>query len=300
MSILEKCERIGIELRGTPEGKNAIKYFSEIKESPEEFKSEFFNIINKDYIRIHFFAVPSAIDIIKNNVNNDVVGSLMKRLLAIENIREFGQSNIPIGNFVDRLSVMSFSNSVKYELPTDVTATPSLIRLSNALTVECQRINLVQRFIIEYHSNPRFFEAVKRFDELRGVKPILPYSRDDRVMLKMIKKEYPDVNVSLLYSLLCVITYIKCMIYDSFYNNIFELFETDDVVSRNQKALEGCSLIKLVLLPTDRAMSMQKGWILKLNNMDGSISYAQIFNKEMNWTQNETKVTIKALIHEIL
>lgn len=300
MSILEKCEKIGIEIRRTPEGKRALGYFTSIKENPEKFKGEFFNLINKDYLRIHFYAVPNAVDVIENNVEHNVVGPLMKKLLAIENIKEFGSSNIPIGKFVDRLSVMSFNNSVKYELPTDVTATPTLIRLSNALTVECQRIDLVQKFIIEYHTNPRFIEAIKRFDALRGAIPILPYSREDRIILNALKKEYPDVKVHLLYSLISVMTFIKCMIFDAFYDNIFEVFEAEDVILRNQKVLDGCSFTKLALYPNKRTFGANNGWILKLKNMDGSISYAQIFNKEMKWTQEETKVTVKALIHDSL
>lgn len=300
MSILETCEKIGIELRHTPEGEKALEYFTAIKENPEEFKGEFFNLINKDYIRIHFYAVPSAVDIIENNVENKVVGPIMKRLLEIDSIKEFGESNIPIGNFVDRLSVMSFNNSVKYELPSEVTATPALIRLSNALTVECQRVNLVQNFIKEYHTNSRFIEAIKRFDELKGAKPILPYSKEDRVILQITKREFPDVKVNLLHSLISVITYIKCMIFDSFYGNIFELFEDEDIISCNQKALDMCHFVKLVLIPNRRTLDAQAGWILKLNNRDGSISYAQIFHKEMKWTQDETKVTVKALIHDSL
>lgn len=300
MSILDKCEKIGIELRRTPEGKRALEYFTAIKGEPEEFKGEFFNLINKDYIRIHFYAVPNAVDIIENNVENKLVGPIMKRLLAIHNIKEFGESNIPIGEFVDRLSVMSFNNSVKYELPSEVTSTPVLIRLTNALTVECQRVNIVQSFIKEYHTNLRFAEAIKRFDELRGEKPILPYSKEDRVILKTIKKEYPDVKVNLLYSLMSVITYIKCMIFDSFYGYIFEVFENEDVISRNQKALDMCSFVRLMLIPNKRTIGAHTGWILKLNNRDGTISYAQIFNKEIKWTQEKTKVTIKALIHDAL
>lgn len=300
MSILKKCEEIGVELRHTPEGKRALEYFTAIKGNPEEFKGEFFNLINKDYVRIHFYAVPSAVDIIENNIENKVVGPIMKRLLAIDNIKEFGESNIPIGKFVDRLSVMSFNNSVKYELPSEVTATPALIRLSNALTVECQRISLVQSFIKEYHTDPHFSEAVKRFDEIKGEKPILPYSKEDRVILHTIRKEYPDVKVNLLYSLISVMSYIKCMIFDSFYGNIFEVFEAEDVILRNQKVLNGCSFVKLVLVPNERTLGAHTGWILKLNNRDGTISYGQIFNKKMKWTKEETKVTIKALIHDAL
>lgn len=300
MSILEKCEKIGVELRRTPEGKIALELYNAINENPEELRGELFNLINRYYVRIHFYAVPNAVDIIESNVNNDVVGFLMTKLLAIENIKEFGTANIPIGKFVDRLSLMSFSNSVKYELPADVAATPALIRLSNSLTVECQRINLVQKFAKEYFTNPDYMEAINRFDELRGSEPLLPYCREDRIILKTIKDEYPNVNVNLIYALLSIITYIKCMIFDSFYENVFEVFEATDVLLRRQKALDGCSLVKLVLSPTERTWGANAGWILKLNNKDGSTSYAQIFMKKVEWAHGESTMTVKALVHDDL
>lgn len=300
MSILEKCERIGIELRRTPEGKRIMDMLSLMKQCPAELTSEFFKLINHQYVKIHFFAVQHAIDILEGNVDNEILGSLVKNILAIENIKEFGQANIPIGQFVEKLGNMSFSISVKYQLPTEITVTPELVRLSNSLTVECQRINLVQPFVKEHHTNPLFLEATKRFDELSGGQPILPFSKEDRAILKTIKKEYLETKVDLFYSLISTITYIKCMIFDSFYNNVFAVSESEDVISRKEKAMAECKLVKLVMYPTKKTLGANTGWILKLTNNDGSTSYAQIFNKQIKWTQAETSVTIKALIHNNL
>lgn len=86
-------------------------------------------------------------------------------------------SNIPIGKFVEEISKVAFGNEVKYELPKDVSFTPELVRLSNSLTVECLRTNILQRFLAEYHTKPEFIAAIQRFDELRGAQPIVPYSR---------------------------------------------------------------------------------------------------------------------------
>lgn len=299
MGILEKCEKIGIELRRTLEGEKVINLLSLIKTNPQELTLEFFKLINYQYVRIHFFAVQYAIDILENNVENQLLGELVKSILAIDDIKEFGQANIPIGQFVEKLAIISFNNSVKYELPTEITVTPGLVRLSNSLTVECQRTNLVQRFAKEYYTDPLFPKAIKRFDELREAMPILPFSKEDRIILKTIKKEYPNTKVDLFYLLISVITYIKCMIFDSFYDRIYEVSEPNDVLFRKEKALGKHKLIKLTLHPNKKILDANTGWILKLTNNDGSISYAQIIKKQIKWTQTETNITIKALIYNI-
>jgi hypothetical protein len=301
MSILEKCEKIGIELRKTQEGKSVLQALSTIQESPEELTVELFKLINKYYVQMHFFAIKNSIAVFENNTDNPIIGNLVKRILSINGLAEFGEINLPLGHFVEKLSVMSFNNSVKYQLPDEISITPELVRLSNALTVECQRINLVQEIIKEYHTNPEFLEATKRFDELRGREPIIPLSKQDRRNLKLLKMEYPNsTSPNLIYSLMCILTYIKSMMYDSFYDNIFEVFEAEDVILRKEKQLDRCTFIKLLMTPNKNSFGPNTGWILKLHNKDNTTSYAQIFSKTMTFEKNECTISIKALIYQQL
>ena len=65
MSILEKSEKIGIELRNTVEGTRTFNLYKQIKSASQELAVEFFKLVNRHYTRIHFFCNPQAIDILK-------------------------------------------------------------------------------------------------------------------------------------------------------------------------------------------------------------------------------------------
>lgn len=300
MSILSKCEEIGLELRQTEQGQLITKLHKEILQNPPELTVEFFELINHNYVKIHFFSAQHAIDILKGNVNNQIVGQLVRKILTIEGLQEFADANIPLGIFAEKLSLAAFTNTVKYELPSDIRVTPALIRLSNSLTVECQRLNLVQQFIKEFHTSPDFKKAIERFDELSGTIQILPYSKEDRGILKTLRREYPDTPIDLVHSLICTLSYIKCTIFDAFYGNLFEIYEIEDVLDIKTKPLDRCRFIKLVLVSNERTLPPNRGWILKFYGKDGTVKYGQIFNKQIKFTRENSTVTIKALIHDIL
>lgn len=299
MSVLEKCERIGAELRKTKEGHVAIENFAKITKNPQDLPTDFFSVVNRHYT-LHFYSIQNAILLFEANRDNEMVGFLAQNILSVKGIRELGESNIPIGKFVEELGLLAFSNSVKYQLPADITATPELIRLSNALTVECQRINLVQQFGKEFYTDTKFQEAVNRFDVLKSSEPVIPLSKEDRNILKALKKEFPNTKVEMIYSLFSTITYIKCMIFDSFYENIYEVYEADNVIAFKEKTLNNRKFMKLVMHPTIKTMNPNTGWILKLHCNDNSVRYAQIFYKSMNFSQNECKITVHAIAHDYL
>lgn len=301
MSILEKSERIGQELKNTIEGQHALELHKTILQYPQETTFEFFQLINRYYIQGHFFSAQHALDILKGNVDNEVLGALVKNILSISEIHDFAAENIPIGKFVEEISKVAFGNEVKYELPKDVSFTPELVRLSNSLTVECLRTNILQRFLKEYHTKPEFIAAIRRFDELRGAKPIVPYSKEDRKILSVLKKEFGEkCEVDLLYSLVSMMSYIKGMIFDAFYDNIFEVYEETDIISRKHRALTNCVYNRLILHSDIRTIGPKTGWILKLHNLDGSVTYGQIFKKTMHWTKEKCTVTVCSLTFNIL
>lgn len=301
MSILEKSERIGCELKNTIEGKYALQLHKAISQHPQETTFEFFKLINRYYIQGHFFSVQHALDILKSNVDNEVIGTLVRGLLSINEIHDFAAANIPIGKFVEEISKVAFGNEVKYELPKDVSFTPELVRLSNSLTVECLRTNVLQRFLAEYHTKPEFITAIQKFDELRGAKPIVPYSKEDRRILSILKKEFGEkCEVELLYSLVSMMSYIKCMIFDAFYDNIFEIYEETDIISRKQRNLTNAIYNRLVLRPDIRTLGPTTGWIIKIHNLDGSVTYGQVFKKTMHWTKENCIVTVSVIAYNIL
>jgi len=296
MSILDKCEKIGLELRKTDKGKSALSFLQENNLTHSMETSLFFDLIHKDYIKMHFWAAKNAIGILKQNIDNPTIGVLVKKTLDNDIIEEFAESNVPLAKFTDQLSLTVLSSVVKYELPTEISITPELIRLSNRLTVECQRINLVQKISKEFHTNPKFPELLKLYDQEKGSDPVVPFSKEDRRILKNIRRKGCDENLlSLVHALMCILSFIKSMIYDSFYNQIVEVYPKD-IIALKRKTLKDAFMIKLRLKPMIQIMGSNSGWILKLYNADKSISYAQIFNKSCQWTQTSQDLTVTALV----
>jgi len=301
MSILEKSEKIGQELRNTKEGQRAYELRKIILHYPQETTSTFFQLINHDYVQMHFFAVQHALDILKVNLDNEILKPLINRILSINELNDFAKANIPIGNFVEKISKFAFNNKVKYELPNDISFTPELVRLANSLTVECLRTNIFQQFLAEYHTKPDFDDAIKRFDDLKAAKPVVPYSKDDRKTLGILKKEFGEkCDIEILYSLVSIMTYIKSMIFDSFYDCVFEIHEDTDILSRKQKKLNNCIYNRLSLRPDAIDFISKYGWIIKIYNSDGTVSYGQIFKKTSKWTNDKCEVIVCALLYDIL
>ena len=98
MSILEKSEKIGHELKNTIEGQRALELHKIISQYPQETTFEFFELINRYYIQAHFFSVQHALDILKDNVDNEVLGTLVRKLLAINEVHDLLQQIFQLGN----------------------------------------------------------------------------------------------------------------------------------------------------------------------------------------------------------
>ena len=301
MSILEISEQIGFELRKTNEGQHAYKLYNTILEYPQEITSFFFELINKYYVQAHFYSIQHVLNILEANVDNEAFGVIIKRFLEHKDVLTFAKANTPIGNFVEKIVGFVFDRRVKYELPRDITFTPELIRLSNALTVECLRTNVLQRFLREYQIRPEFASAIKRFGELQGNDPIIPYSKEDRKILKQLKGEFGNsCEVELMHVIVTMMTYIKSMIFDAFYGNTFEVIEESDIIARKQKPLNNCVYTRIVFKPNYGLLNSRLGWILKIHNLDGSITYGQIFKKELRWTDKKFTATICAIVFDYL
>lgn len=302
MSILEKSEKIGYELKNTSTGKTAIDLYKKIQQQPQEITVELFKLINRHYTRIHFYSIEHTINVLKANTDNDMIAVIVANILKIVELNEFGKINLTLGNFVEEISKVAFGNEVKYELPKNIGFTPELVRLTNSLTVECLRSNIIQEFLAEYNSKTDYvIAAMKRFDALREQKQIVPYSKEDRADLAILKEEFKGkCSVEILYTLVSVLSFIKSMIFDAFYDNVYEVHEKLDVVSKKERKLKKSKYVRFVLKPHFKFIGPNTGWILKLYNIDGSISYGQIFSKNMKFENDTCTTTIKALIHDIL
>ena len=89
------------------------------------------------------------------------------------------------------------------------------------------------------------------------------------------------------------------MIFDSFYDNIFEISE-ENIIDAKMKRLGNCIYNKLRITPDLKTISPNTGWILKRHNIDGSIEYGQIFKKATHFTKEGCTVTLNVIVYDIL
>lgn len=303
MSILEKCEKIGLELKKCEQGAKIIGLYQKLIEYDKETMYIYFQLLNQYYVNIHFFAPSQAVDILVDNTDNqyEFMRENIQKLLSIPELHQFAEANLPFAKLVEKLSVMSFNNTVKYSPPTQIIITPETVRLMNSLTVECQRIDLIKNLITAFTTNSEFQKAIPAYDNaIKDHQPFAPYSKQNRKMLmELVQQGYDKRSIYLVNAFNSILTYIKCTIYDSFYSNIFEVFEKDEVITRREKALDSALIIKLKLRQTIAIMRLNSGWILKLHNIDDTVSYGQIFNKTIQLTPNSEEnnhTTILALV----
>jgi len=300
MGILRTCEKIGAELRETNEGKAILELVKKIRTNPQEITFEFFKLINKYYIELQFYSVPHTFEVLKYNLGNPLLGDTIKNILKIAEIEELAHQNVPFGKFVENLVISCFNSNVKYETPEGISATPQLIRLSNTLSVDCLKTDIISRISKGYHTDPLFTKLLEEFDKLNTKNCIVPYSKTDRKNLKILKEKYNPDYVELVYMFISTLTYMKAMIFDSFYDNMVEIFENPDIIHKREKSLSNGSLIKISTSLEAFFRNNNKGWILKLHNCDGTISYGQIFHKSFKFKCDdaEDSATIKAIINK--
>ena len=170
----------------------------------------------------------------------------------------------------------------------------------NKITVECLQLPLVKRVIQKATSDQSFIEMAQVYEKLTSNKHISPYTREDRKILKKLSKQgFSQDNIIDMYSFLCLLTYIKAMFFDAFFDNVFVVDENSDIVSMRKYQLTKAQYVVCKLKHAVKSMSANSGWFLKIIHSDGSISFGQLFNKHIcikNQDPNLEGTTIHALL----
>lgn len=301
MSVFEKCLALGVELRNSAQGKEILALKSILAKNREKLYL-FNSLINKHYISEHFFAPMHALLQLRGNKDNEhpFIQKEIAETEEISEVAQFANACSLFGKMCNNISALSVGNTVMYSMPDNMVATPEAIRLLNKITVECLQLPLVKRVIQKAASDQSFIEMAQAYETLNGNKQISPYTQEDRKILKILSKQgFSRDNIIDMYSFLCLLTYIKAMIFDAFFDNVFVVDENSDVISMRKYQLTKAQYVVYKLKPAVKTMSANSGWFLKIIHSDGSISFGQLFNKHIcikNQDSNLEGTTIHALL----
>ncbi|MCB2291899.1 hypothetical protein LGK97_19570 [Clostridium sp. CS001] len=187
MSVMGICEAIGIELQNTEEGIGALKKYSSLLGGlNEDDKYLFLQSSNKVQWGLHFYITEAVVDLLKANIENEYLGSEVQRILLNKYIDVCIKPMHSLGDFISSISMSVFQNNVQYSLPSEVRATPKLIRLIQDLSVECQKTRVLQELVPKFQSGSNFQKLLTEFDLLHKDIIAPPYSKSDRVIVKRL------------------------------------------------------------------------------------------------------------------
>lgn len=283
MSVFEKCLALGVELRNSDQGKEILALNDSLAKNSEKL-SLFNSLINQHYISEHFFAPLYALLQLRGNKDNEhpFIRKEVAETEDIPEVEQFANACSLFGKMCNNISALSVGNTVTYSMPDNMVATPEAIRLLNKITVECLQLPLVKRVIQKVSCDQNFIDMTQAYDNLSRNKCVAPYTQEDRRILRHLSKQgFPRDNIMDMYSFLCLLTYIKAMIYDAFFDNVFVVDESIDVVRMRKYDLIKGQYIICKLKPSAKSMSTGTGWFLKLIHRDGSVSFGQLFNKHI-------------------
>lgn len=302
MSLIDCCERIGIELQETKEGRNAIQLFDICKREISDISgSIYYSSIERYHFSYHFYAPQITIDLLKSNVTNEIVGKECKSILEHKIVFEYAESMVPMGKLVDSIANTAFQLTVPYSMPKEITATPKLIRLVQNLSLECQRLDIGQKLIAQNKIDKQFTDLVKSFDRLARESPAVSYSKKDRKIAKeLISQGYIRSSVELVYTFMSILSLIKTTIYAGFFNKIVSLYAESDVLDEKQKRIGSLDVIRLRLCNNLNTIDLNEKWILRYIRGNGEIKYGQIYTKTTHFSRGCANTTIHALMYNIL
>lgn len=301
MSVFEKCLALGLELRNSQQGQDILSYKAKL----DKMKSELYlfnTLVNKNYISEHFFAPIYALNQIQGNKANEdpLIQAEIKRIESLVEVEQFAKACIPFGKMCNNISSWSVGNTVMYSMPDNMSASPHAVRLLNTITVECLHLPLVKHVIQKASTDQEFLKMATAFDAHFSNHQLSPYTQSDRnILRKLVLSGFPKECVEEMYSFLCLLTYIKAMIFDAFFDNIFLIDENSDIDKSREYQLTNARYVTYKLKP--EFIISNTGWFLKVIHRDGSVSFGQLLNKHI-CIQNQNKalegITIQALLFD--
>ena len=303
MSLVDICEEIGMEIRQTPQGRLICNEIQKMEEEIPEIELSLFHQIEENYyFSHHFFAGKIAAETIQNYPKENELALLINKLSAYPSIFRYGDSVVPVGQFVQDITTKSFQSEVRYTLPGMLTPTPRLIRLVQDLTVECQKTNIVQNLLRIANTDSQFLDLLHKFESTRTEQPNVTYSKHDRQIIpRFIRLGYKKNSVEIIYAFKSIVSFIETSIYDGFRNNIFTLHEIEDIQSKKTKRISEITVLRAQLQPNENTLMLNEKWIMRYIESSGRQRYGQIYVKRFEYNHDQPpRIFIEALLYDIL
>lgn len=302
MSIMRSCEFIGEELRKTKEGKQTIELYEKLtNDLHEEDKYLFFQAENKVNWGLHFYVTEAVVSLLKTNaeVDNEYLRNQIKRILSNIHINNAIMQMHSMGDFIEKISLSILKKDVQYILPKEISPTPKLVRYIQDLSVECQKVNIIQQLFMKINKNPSDFKSLfENFDILKNTIIGPPYTKKDRQIIKRLSSMgYNKEDIELIYTFDNINRMVKQTIYDSFVDRIFKINQKEQIEEMKQKNV-GMLKVAKMKFTSDGFTNSQNKWIIKLVQEDGNIMFGQIYTKQMKFQNNLWENTANAILYK--
>lgn len=295
---MEICRLIGLELKKTLEGTEAIASYNSILEHLSDNAKELF-IKPFPHIPwgIHFYTTQAKMDLLIENIDNAVLGHSVKEILNNPYLKECAPKMQILGDVIDKITNSLFQNNVQYSLPEQIHATPQLYRYIQDLSVECQNTKILQNMLGKIQQDTNFLEICTEIEHSRALHTAPPYSKDDRAIIKKLcKKGYNSESVKTIYSFITIVSMIKETIYASFMGEIYEIKEREDILDLRERTIDKIALVQMDIAPSHHAFEGKEKWIMRIEKTSGEILYGQIFSKTMKFGIEGINIKQRAII----
>ncbi len=296
MSIMKISELIGQELRNTSEGKQVLQLYTKVLNDLDKDINLFFQLEKKFTWGLHFYIIGSINSLLKANV--EVYDELFKNDIKKDTLNECANQMKLIGDFVEKLTLSIIKMNVQHISPKGISVTPKLVRYIQDLSVEYQKVDIIQQIMIKANRNFNFINLVNDFNEMRNTVIGTPYTKKDREIIKKLSLTgYDKEEIKLVYVFDNINRIIRQTIYDSFIDKILKISQQEELEEVRQKNVGMLKVVRLKFKPEESIDSYNK-WIIKLEQTDGSIIYGQIDKKTMKLEDGLWHTGVDAILYK--
>lgn len=299
MSIIDCCEKIGVEMRSTIQGQTAFNLYRQVESELHSVDFSLYRQIIEMHVQAeHFFSPDVANSIIISNTDTEDIGILCKNILRHTAPICYAEAMLPSGAFVNKVVDASLRPEAQYVLPNDITATPAIVRLVQDLSVQYQRTEFSKQLVsLSNNSREAFTKLLGAFEQLKARKRHIAFSSEDYAVVEdLVRQGHKRADVEIIYRLMSTLSYMKTAIYYGFFELIIVISE-EDIEVIEEYSVNSYTYMKFNLKECSLPRLSDDKWILKLRYNNGKTCYCQITQKNISFNQsNGTLLTYTVAI----
>lgn len=230
MKVIDISWNIGNELRKTKEGKETYDMYMTIKNKLSSSDWCIYDgLIDKHHSVFHFQCASIALLVLQNNIENEVLGNSCRQILTVPEVSIFASLMHEIEMFVEGISTLHLHPTVRYQLPSGVSATPKLIRLVQDLSVAMQELEIVKDILVINEKDKSIISGLSKeftlYEQEKGIKRI--DSTHIYLVHDLVGKGYVEKDAMTVFKLMLSISYIGLAVFYGFFDVCVTIKECD-------------------------------------------------------------------------